>query len=181
VDSRSLVPFSVYKAVSFPLRLIAIYLKVSTQKIWLAVPYLPPYPYATISPSSNPSSTPMAPTKRVTIAPTGLTPAAEEGVNLLWTFQLRKENAGLLEKLEASERTIQTCRMESSRHFQDVNERVAALEARLHKIESEEKKDRLAIENWGAAVRNLKRKIDDGIEKLSSASEVSSTPSFGHN
>lgn len=122
-----------------------------------------------IKPISNDPPPPAAmvvPAKHIV---TGLTPAAEDGINLLWTFQLRKENAGLLEKLQASERTIQACASESTKYFQEVNDRVAALEARLSKIESEEKKDRQAVESWSAAVRTLRSKIDAGVEKPNSA------------
>jgi hypothetical protein len=126
-----------------------------------------------VKPISNypPPPAVMVPAKHIA---TALTPAAEDGVNLLWTFQLRKENAGLLEKLQASERTIQASASESTRYFQEVNDRVAALEARLSKIESEEKKDRQAIESWSAAVRTLRRKVDAGLEKPNSAGELNS-------
>ena len=103
----------------------------------------------------------------------GLTPAADDGVNLLWKFQLRKENAGILEKLQASERAIQECASESTRYFQEINERVAALEEKLAKTDSEAKKDRQAIESWGVAVKALRAKIDARVEERGSASKCS--------
>jgi hypothetical protein len=94
-----------------------------------------------------------------------LAPAVEEGISLLWTFQLRKEHAALLERLEANERVIQARVDATSRYFQEMNERVEVLETRLAKIESEEEADRKAIEDWGAAVRTLKKKIESGMER----------------
>ena len=66
-------------------------------------------------------------------------PAAESGVDQLWKFQLRKENAALLERLHDSEKLIQAIAAHNNRRAQEAQERIAALEAKLTMIESEEK------------------------------------------
>jgi phage shock protein A len=99
------------------------------------------------------------------MAPTGLTPATEEGLSMLRTFQLRKENAILLETIEASAQAIQACTAQNTRFNDDVSERIAALESRLSGISDEEKKNKEAIEGWGTAVRTLKRNIETIIGK----------------
>lgn len=114
----------------------------------------------------------MASAQHVTTTAVGLTPATDTGVKLLWTFQLRKENADLLEKLHASERNIQACAADNSRCFQELSDRVTALESRLSTIESEERNDRQAIESWAAAVRILREQIGAGVEKLSSGGKL---------
>ena len=64
----------------------------------------------------------------------------EGGLDTLWKFQLRKENAALLEKLEENARAIELCRSENMRHFQDFNERIASIEATIANIEKTEDK-----------------------------------------
>jgi hypothetical protein len=112
----------------------------------------------------------MAPINPTNNALDGLTTAAE-GVNILVTYQLRKENAAILEKQAANERMIQACITATNQHFQHVNERLDALDIKLSELESKENKDREAIEEWGAEARLLKRQIEEGLGKQSSARE----------
>lgn len=104
----------------------------------------------------------------------GLTPSVEEGVNLLWTFQLRKENAALLERLEANERVIQARSDESTRYFQEVKERVDILESQMTMVANEEKEARKAAEAWETELRTLKRKVEASIERPRISSECES-------
>lgn len=120
----------------------------------------------------------MTSNKRIGTGHAKLTAAAEEGVKLLWSYQLRKENAALLERLEANERIISDRAEVTNRHFQEMNEKVEVLEERLSKIESEEEKDKKAIDDWGAAVRTLKRKIESSMERPRIASMSESPESL---
>jgi hypothetical protein len=122
-----------------------------------------------LSPSSTPS---LMATITAPIAPPGLTPATEEGVDMLRTFQLRKENAVLLAKIEASAKAIEACTAENTRFNENVGKRVAALESRISELDDKEKKHRQAIEDWGTALSTLKKNIDAMIEKEGSGGKL---------
>jgi hypothetical protein len=108
-------------------------------------------------------------------SPTGLTPATEEGVGMLRTFQLRKENAALLEKIEASAQAIQAYAAENTRFSEGIHERVAAIEARLSELERGERRDRKALEDWGVSVKALKR-TPEGLVRTPSTNSTSNLP-----
>lgn len=102
----------------------------------------------------------MASTRTINTGRGGVSPAVEDGVNLLWTFQLRRENAALLERLEANERVIQARTDESARYFHELKERVDVLESKMTLIVDEEKEARKANEVWEAELRALKTKVE---------------------
>lgn len=87
-----------------------------------------------------------------------------EGLDTLWKFQLRKENAALLDKLEENAKAIEACRSENMRHFQEFNERIASIEATIFNIENTEEK---ASQAWGLQnqeVTALKKKVENLIQ-----------------
>ena len=86
--------------------------------------------------------------------------AASEGVDLLWRYQLRKENEALLEKVEASNKMIETVDAQYARCFQEADQRISALETTLSKIQGNLNKNRQGTENLGSEVATLKRKLE---------------------
>jgi len=84
----------------------------------------------------------------------------EGGLDTLWKFQLRKENAALLEKLEENARAIEVCRSENMRHFQDFNERIASIEATIANIEKTEDKVSKAWDSQNQEIDTLKNRLE---------------------
>lgn len=70
-----------------------------------------------------------------------LTPVAEAGVDQLWKFQLRKENAVLLEQLTANEKLIRDLATENNRKCEHSLERIMVLEGKLLEFAAAEKKE----------------------------------------
>lgn len=80
----------------------------------------------------------------------------QHGVDMLWRYQLRKESAALLERLDASRKMIEDISSETSRKLQDTEERISTLEAKLSTIDTEGKKMREAKQKWDDDVAALK-------------------------
>ena len=83
----------------------------------------------------------------------------------MWKFQLRKENAVLLEGQEAQQKILQALAAESTKTRKDFDERYSALEARISNLEHDERKDRHAFETWGGEMATLKSQIATVMEK----------------
>ena len=108
---------------------------------------------------------------------TVLSSAAEAGVDQLWKFQLRKENAVLLEKLEANDKLIQTIAVDNNRRAQETEERITALEAKLTKFESE-RKDAQRQEKQRDELAAIQAQMKDFREGLASGSEFNEASCF---
>jgi len=87
-----------------------------------------------------------------------------EGLDTLWKFQLRKENAALLEKLEENAKAIEACRSENMRHFQNLHERIAFIETTIANIETTEEKASQARELHTQEVEALKKTLENLIQ-----------------
>lgn len=104
----------------------------------------------------------MEPSRHLTAAPTASSTAgltAQHGVDMLWRYQLRKESAVLLERLDESNKMIEDITSETDRKLQDAAERISTLEAQLSKIESEGKKMREAKQKWDDDLAALKMQM----------------------
>lgn len=100
-----------------------------------------------------------------TSSPKSPRPSFQEGVDSIWKFQLRKENAVLLEKQEAQQKILQALAAESTQARKDFDERYSALEARISNLEHDERKDRHAFETWGEEMTSLKSQMAAVMEK----------------
>ena len=100
-----------------------------------------------------------------TPTPTTHQPSFQDGLDSIWKFQLRKENAVLLENQEAQQKSLQALTAESTKVKKDFEERYSALEARLLNLENGEKKDRQAFEAWREEMAMMKSQMSIMIEK----------------
>jgi len=91
---------------------------------------------------------------------------------MLWKFQLRKENAALLEQLEASEKVLEAQAADTSRVVQNICEKMNELDAKMAKMENEVKKDRQEQENYTKEIRSLKQTLETFKEKSSTECEL---------
>ena len=87
-----------------------------------------------------------------------------EGLDTLWKFQLRKENAALLEKLEENAKVVEACKLENMRQFQCFSEKIACIEATIANIERMEEKGMEAWKLQSEEVAALKNKLDNFIQ-----------------
>ncbi|KAH8586325.1 hypothetical protein B0O99DRAFT_74148 [Bisporella sp. PMI_857] len=94
-----------------------------------------------------------------------LSQRSAEAADALWRFQLRKEHAALIDKLEECSKAIQDCSSESKRQSHDQDERLAELEARFLKMEKVQKDARKVCERYYDEVITLKRKITEFVEQ----------------
>jgi exonuclease VII small subunit len=94
-----------------------------------------------------------------TPTPTTHQPSFQDGLDSIWKFQLRKENAVLLENQEAQQKMLQALTAESTKVKKDFEERYSALEARLSNLENGEKGDRHAFETWREEMAMMKSQM----------------------
>ena len=106
----------------------------------------------------------MAP--RTPNGPTTPNATLQDGVDCLWKFQLRKENAALLEKQDAHTKLLQSLAAETVRNKKDFDERIAALETTVLNLQRDEKKDRHAFEKWGEEMATLKAQMGGVMDKV---------------
>lgn len=83
----------------------------------------------------------------------------QHGVDMLWRYQLRKESAALLERLDASRKMIENVTSETTRKLQETAERISTLESKLGSIDSEGQKLREAKQNWDNDVAAMKARM----------------------
>jgi chromosome segregation ATPase len=103
----------------------------------------------------------------VTMEPSNLSSApsttasltAQHGVDMLWRYQLRKESAALLEKLDASERMIEDITSETTRKLRETAERISTLETKLDSIDNDGQKLREAKQKWDDDVAAMKARM----------------------
>jgi hypothetical protein len=93
-------------------------------------------------------------------------PTLQDGVESLWKFQLRKENAALLERQELSIKQLEKLVAETSKNKRDFDERIEALETTVLNLKNEEKKDRLAIEKYCEEMAGLSSQMEGIMDKL---------------
>ena len=86
-------------------------------------------------------------------------PSFRDGLDSLWKFQLRKENAVLLENQEAQQKILQALVAESSKVGKDFEAHFSVLEARLCNLENEQKKNRHTFETWLEELAALKSQM----------------------
>ena len=93
--------------------------------------------------------------------PTASRPTFQEGVDLLWNFQLRKEHAVLLEKANTTTKELEQLAAETKENKKNFEERVASLEAIILSLQKEERKDRQAFEKYAESMAALKSQMGD--------------------
>ena len=116
--------------------------------------------------------------------PTAPRPTFEEGMDMLWRFQLRKEHTALLEKQDAANKQLQQLNadvIKNKKNFdermagleaqtiknkKDFGERLAALETTILNLQSEERRDRHAFEKYGEEMATLRSQIGDVRDKV---------------
>lgn len=91
-------------------------------------------------------------------------PGASEGADLLWKYQLRKENAELYKKLETISKALEVGAADQQRRHQEEGEHVRAIEKRLVEIEEGIKQDKQLAESLNNRMSGLKRKLDAYLE-----------------
>jgi hypothetical protein len=95
----------------------------------------------------------------------GSSVTVQDGVDRLWKYQLRKEHAALLEKLDSSNKTILAVSSEANRKFHEAAERIAALEAKFTKIEGVQENMRPVVEKWHKDLASLKAQMISSAKK----------------
>lgn len=109
--------------------------------------------------------------------PTAPRPTFQEGMDSLWKFQLRKENAALLEKQDATTKQLQqvaadaiknkknfdermtALETQTIKNKKEFDERMAALETTILNLQSEERRDRHAFEKYGEEMATLRSQM----------------------
>jgi exonuclease VII small subunit len=100
------------------------------------------------------------------LEPTTAKGSLQDGVDSLWKFQVRKENSILLESYEGHTKLLQSLAAENLKNKKDFDERMAALEATVRHLQSEERKDRHAFEKYSEEMATLRTQIGGVVDKL---------------
>ena len=93
-------------------------------------------------------------------SPPTLSSAQGTPADRLWTFQLRKENAVLLELLEESKRQQQVTDAENKRKIKEGEERLAALEAKEVEYELQKQRELQALSKDREEVASMKAQME---------------------
>lgn len=116
--------------------------------------------------------------------PMVLKPTFEDGVDMLWKFQLRKEHAALLKDQDANNKQLQQLTadaIKNKKNFdermtaleeqtiknkKEFDERMAALETTILNLASEERRDRDGFEKYGEELATLRSQMGGVMETL---------------
>jgi arginine deiminase len=105
-------------------------------------------------------------TPEIPNSPTMPMSTLQDGLTGLWKLQLRREHATLLEKANANTKRLEQLAAETNKNKKDFDERMAVLETTILNLQSEERKDRRAFEQYAEEMATLKLQMGIVMDKL---------------